>query len=79
MDKRMENATLDALARLKARYRTYSRAAEELGITRQALQDWRINGRVSHRKAAHVAQITGIPIEDLRPDLFVGDHSSTAA
>lgn len=75
----MRQAAHDALVRLQARYGTYTAAAEAIGITRQALRDWRIKGRVSHRYMTDVSRLTGIPVERLRPDLFEGSTAADAA
>lgn len=74
----MREAAHEALVRLKAKYTTYSAAAEELGITRQALRDWGVKGRVSHKYASEVSRLTGIPPERLRPDIFSHDRSTAA-
>lgn len=74
----MQASAREALVALKARFRTYSAAAEQLGITRQALRDWRIKGRVSHHRVREVSKLTGIPLERLRPDLYGSDHSTAA-
>lgn len=79
MDDHMRDAAEEALRRLKARYKTYSAAADELGLTRQAIRDWAIKGRVSHKYCMRVSDLTGIPVEELRPDIFGTSTSSNAA
>lgn len=69
-DKIMAAAVDEALTALRARYGTYAAAAKELDVTRQALTDWRVKGRVSHLRVRRVAELTGIPLDRLRPDLY---------
>ena len=78
MNETMRETTERALAILKARYKTYNAAAEELGVTRQALRDWRLRGAVSYLKVQRVSEITEIPIEVLRPDLFAESGENEA-
>jgi len=81
MDQDMRDTTERALRLLKERFRTYNRAAEELGVTRQAIRDWRLRGAVSYLRVQQVSDITGIPIDELRPDLFrdPGDVSALSS
>jgi DNA-binding transcriptional regulator YdaS (Cro superfamily) len=44
--------------------------AAHLGITAQAVQAWVQTGRVPARRARKVAEITGIPLHVLNPDVF---------
>ena len=44
-----------------------SMLAEKLGISRQAVQQWR---KVPVGRARTIERITGIPREELRPDIF---------
>ncbi len=47
-----------------------ARVARELGITRGAVAQW---GKVPAERIGAVSQITGIPLAQLRPDLFAGE------
>lgn len=44
--------------------------ADAVGVTHQAVSDWRKKGYISYRKAAEVASITGIPEFILCPKYF---------
>ena len=44
--------------------------ADAVGVTHQAVSDWRKKGYVSYRKAAEVARLTGIPEFILCPRYF---------
>lgn len=44
--------------------------ADAVGVTHQAVSDWRKKGYISYRKAAQVAAITGIPEFILCPKFF---------
>ena len=46
------------------------RVARELGITHGAVSQWR---RVPAERVLDVSRITGIPKEDLRPDIYPCD------
>ena len=70
MDDVMQRSVDKALRILRQKFRTYGAAADELGITRQALRDWRAKGRVSVRRVKRVSELTGIPKHELRPDIF---------
>ncbi|MCW4579630.1 transcriptional regulator [Gluconacetobacter entanii] len=43
--------------------------AQRIGITTQAISQWK---RIPHLRVHDVAEATGIPLEELRPDLFRG-------
>lgn len=45
--------------------------AKRLGIHRSSVSRWEADGRVPTERAATVAQISGVPLERLRPDLFL--------
>jgi hypothetical protein len=79
MDEQMRTAALEALSALRKRFKTYEAAASELGITRQALSDWRKKGRVSVARVREVSRLTGIPRERLRPDVYGADDKCVAA
>ena len=66
----MRAAAIQAREALKARFGTYAEAARELEISPQALHDWVKQGRVSHRQARRVAALIGVPVSQLRPDLY---------
>ena len=44
--------------------------ADAVGVTHQAVSDWRKKGYGSYRKAAEVARLTGIPEFILSPKYF---------
>lgn len=44
-----------------------ARVADQLGLTRAAVATWK---RVPAERVRAVSEITGIPLHDLRPDLF---------
>jgi DNA-binding transcriptional regulator YdaS (Cro superfamily) len=41
--------------------------AKELGVTKQAISQWR---KVPPRRALEIQRLTGIPCHEMRPDLF---------
>jgi DNA-binding transcriptional regulator YdaS (Cro superfamily) len=49
--------------------------AAKLGVTRQALSQWR---RVPSMRARAVSEITGVPLHELRPDLWPSPMPSDA-
>ncbi len=46
-----------------------SELARQLGVKRQAVFAWK---RIPAERARKVSEITGIPLADLRPDLYEG-------
>jgi DNA-binding transcriptional regulator YdaS (Cro superfamily) len=44
--------------------------ARRMHITPQALSGWRLRGSIPHMRVRQVAEITGIPIWELRPDIY---------
>src|SRR3954468_8916860 len=46
--------------------------AEALGCSRTAVANWRTEGEIPASRVPRVAQVTGLPPENLRPDLFRG-------
>ena len=47
--------------------------SEHLGITKQAIYQWR---RIPPERAVDIAKITGIPVQELRPDVFRSESCS---
>jgi DNA-binding transcriptional regulator YdaS (Cro superfamily) len=54
----------------------YRELAKKLGITPQAVFVWPI---VPVERARRVEELTGIPVEELRPDIWPPDHRRNAA
>jgi len=52
--------------------------ARQIGVTRFAVQQWLTNAIPAARVPA-VSRVTGIPMHQLRPDLFDVPHDSAAA
>lgn len=50
-----------------------ARLAREIGITRGAVAQW---DRVPAERLREVSDVTGIPMEALRPDLFEGRETA---
>lgn len=48
--------------------------SKALGITTQAISQWK---RVPAERVSQVSVATGIPVQDLRPDLFVSEAGSS--
>ena len=48
---------------------TQMQVAERLGVGQPAVAKWE-EGKVSHSKALAVHQLTGIPLHELRPDIY---------
>ncbi|MBP0439610.1 transcriptional regulator [Tianweitania sediminis] len=57
----------DALVAAVQAAGSFSALARMLGITPQAVQQWRI---VPAAKALQVAQLCGVSVQELRPDIF---------
>src|SRR5210317_1982651 len=72
MDRALQRGVDEALASLRAVCGSYAAAADQLGVSRQALHEWRLKGKVSHTRVSDVARITGIPHRRIRPDLYAG-------
>jgi DNA-binding transcriptional regulator YdaS (Cro superfamily) len=64
----MENAT--ALDRAIAAAGGMRKLARQMHITPQALSGWRLRGAIPHMRVRQVAEVTGIPIWELRPDVY---------
>ena len=47
----------------------YNVLARKLGISNQAVRKWR---RVPRQRLARVERLTGVPRQQLRPDLYAG-------
>lgn len=47
-----------------------SALARAVGVSPQAVQQWVDAGRVSHKKVVDVARASGVPLHELRPDLY---------
>jgi len=56
-----------SLVRAIRTLRTAQALADALGITAQALSQWK---RVPHMRVLDVERITGIPRHELRPDIY---------
>jgi DNA-binding transcriptional regulator YdaS (Cro superfamily) len=64
------------IALLRARWGLQAVVARELGLTRSAVTKWQ---RVPAERLLEVERITGIPREQLRPDLYAGRRCTEAA
>jgi DNA-binding transcriptional regulator YdaS (Cro superfamily) len=53
-----------------------AKLAREIGVTRGAIAQWK---RVPAERLGDVARVTGIPMSELRPDLFAASIRSSAA
>lgn len=62
----MEVQKLTGMAAVKDRM-PLARLAREIGITRGAVAQW---DRVPAERLREVSEATGLPLEQLRPDLF---------
>lgn len=66
----MRRAVELAIVKAVAKCGSHASAAEELGVSRQLLHSWKQLGRVSGKYARPLARLSGVPVEDLRPDLY---------
>ncbi len=57
----------DAMDRIRAIYGLSRQIADALGLSPSTVSEWR---RVPAHHVQKVAEITGIPPEELRPDVF---------
>jgi DNA-binding transcriptional regulator YdaS (Cro superfamily) len=48
-----------------------ARLAREIGVTRGAVAQWK---RVPAERLGQVSKVTGIPMKQLRPDLFIASN-----
>ena len=67
---------MDILHHLRLERGRLSRLAKELGISTAAVAKWR---RVPAERVVAVARITGLPREQLRPDLYASRDTQEAA
>lgn len=47
-----------------------SALARMVDVTPQAVQQWVVSRRVSHKKVIEVERFTGVPRQELRPDIY---------
>jgi DNA-binding transcriptional regulator YdaS (Cro superfamily) len=73
---RVEKERDDALRRILAKRGSAVRIATELCITPQAVNDWK---RVPAERVLEVEKITGVPREELRPDIYPPADSQSSA
>jgi DNA-binding transcriptional regulator YdaS (Cro superfamily) len=64
------------IALLRAQRGLQAVVARELGLTRAAVTKWQ---KVPAERLLEVERITGIPREQLRPDLYAGRRCTEAA
>ncbi len=81
--RKAERDELEAIVRrLIKRFGTHKRLANALGITRSAVSQWRA---VPPQQCLALHRITGIPLHELRPDIYPApddtgnDEAATAA
>jgi len=55
-----------------------SNLARRVGVSAQAVQQWVDSGRVSYKRAVAVSRATGVPLCELRPDLYPPEHAQQA-
>jgi hypothetical protein len=75
----MSEALALALKRVEERYGSRRKAALAMGLSRQRVQNWIRNGRVSGECAVLLEMESGIPRWMLRPDLHPEEPSPSAA
>jgi DNA-binding transcriptional regulator YdaS (Cro superfamily) len=56
-----------------------SALARAVNVTPQAVHQWVEYGRVSHKKVIDVERATGVPRQELRPDLYPDAPAKQAA
>lgn len=52
------------------RGRTQSELARAIGVTQGAVSHWIVAGQIPVKRVPQIAKITGIPLAELRPDVF---------
>lgn len=60
----------ELLAWMAANGVTQTALAASLGVTQGAVSQWMSAGVVPVRRAAQLNRLTGIPLDQLRPDVF---------
>jgi DNA-binding transcriptional regulator YdaS (Cro superfamily) len=53
--------------------------ARTLGFHHTSIIDWRRAGQIPAKRALRVHQITGIPLHELRPDVFPAPQAAETA
>jgi DNA-binding transcriptional regulator YdaS (Cro superfamily) len=53
-----------------------SALARAVNVTPQAVQQWVEAGRVSHKKVIEVERVSGVPRQELRPDIYPSEASA---
>ena len=53
-----------------------SALARAVKVTPQAVQQWVDAGRVSHKKVIEVERVSGVPRQELRPDIYPAEASA---
>ena len=56
---------------------TQAALAEKLGVTAQAVTNWRRNG-VPAERVLDIERVTGVPRHELRPDIYPPDEYRAA-
>ena len=52
--------------------------AEKIGVTPQAVQQWKKNNKVPAERVISVERLTGVSRHDIRPDIYPRESSSAA-
>ncbi|MDR2506582.1 MAG: helix-turn-helix domain-containing protein [Candidatus Accumulibacter sp.] len=55
-----------------------SALARAVNVTPQAVQQWVEAGRVSHKKVIDVERVSGVPRQELRPDIYPTERGAAA-
>ena len=53
-----------------------SALARAVNVTPQAVQQWVVAGRVSHKKVIKVEMVSGVLRQELRPDIYPPEESA---
>jgi len=53
--------------------------SKALGLTDEAVRLWRSRGKVPAERVVELERLTGVPREQLRPDLYRGAEPTTSA